>query len=416
MPPEDLIAKLESQLPAGATGILVTVVVVVVVAFLANLVTKKVIVRALHAVVSRSGAKWDDVVVEHKVFEKLSHLAPALVLYLAAPTLLEGGESAEYIGLLRRLCNVWMIVAGARATMAGLDAAVTLGRSHPGWRNRPLRSYAQVAVILLWLAVGIVSVATLMEKSPWGLLTGLGAMTAVLLLVFRDSILGFVASVQLAGNDLLRAGDWVEIPKYGADGDVLEIGLHSVKVQNWDKTISSVPTASLLQDGFKNWRGMTDSGGRRIKRSLALDMSSVRFLSTEDLERLGRVELLRDYLVEKGQELEAWSSEHQVDPASPINGRRLTNLGTFRAYIDCYLRSLGDIRQDMTFLVRHLAPGPEGIPIELYVFSGEQRWAEYEGIIADIFDHLLAALPEFGLRPYQRPTGADLGRLGAPSA
>ena len=202
------------------------------------------------------------------------------------------------------------------------------------------------------------------------------------------------------------------MPKYGADGDVLEIGLHTVKVQNWDKTITSIPTHAFLSDSFKNWRGMTDSGGRRIKRSLALDMTSVRFLDRDDLQRLRGIRVLRDYLDSKHDELEAWNREHDTDPRSPANGRQLTNLGTFRAYLEGYLREKQEIRQDMTFLIRQLAPGPEGLAMEIYVFSAEQRWVQYEALLADVFDHVLAVLPEFGLRVFQRPGGSDLQALG----
>ena len=383
-------------------------VAVLVIAWLSNFITKRVIVRGVRIVVDKTKATWDDVFVEHHVFERLSHLAPALVVYVAAPVLLEGTQNEIYPDYLRRLANVWMIIAGARAFGAFLDALVTLGRRSESTRDKPLRSYAQVVQLVVWMAAGILSVAVLMQKSPWALLTGLGAMTAILLLVFKDSILGFVASVRIASNDMLRAGDWVEMPKYGADGDVLDIGLHTVKIQNWDKTITTIPTHAFMTDSFKNWRGMTQSGGRRIKRSLSFDMHSVRFLEEEDLTRLGKIEALRDYLAERTREVAQWNKSRKVDDASPVNGRRLTNLGTFRAYLESYLRDLEPIRKDMTFLVRQLPPSDTGIPIEIYCFSGEQRWVEYEAIIGDIIDHLLAILGEFNLRLFQQPSGADL--------
>ncbi len=380
-------------------------------AWLANFLAKRVILRAVRAVVQRTKTTWDDALVEHAVFEKLSQLAPALVFYSAARLLFPGEEFAYHASWVERLSNVWMILAGARAGSALLDALVALGLRYESTRDKPIRSYVQVIGIVMWLAVGIVTVGTLMQKSPWALLTGLGAMTAILLLVFKDSILGFVASIQIASNDMVRPGDWIEMPKYDADGDVLEISLNTVKVQNWDKTITTIPTYAFMTDSFKNWRGMTLSGGRRIKRSLALDMTSVRFLEADDLERLGHVRALQTYLAEKTVALEAWNREKKIDDASRVNGRRLTNLGTFRAYLEQYLREHEQIRKDMTFLVRQLSPGPDGLPLEIYVFSGEQRWVEYEGLIGDIFDHLLAALPEFDLRVYQRPSGSDLRAL-----
>jgi miniconductance mechanosensitive channel len=381
--------------------------VVLIAAWIANYVAKKIILSGVHAVIGRTRAKWDDVLVQNNVFERLSHLAPALVFYVAAPWLFPEAQ-AEYATGLRRLATVWMFLAGARAGNALLESFITMGRSNPAFRDKPLRSYAQVLSILLWVGVGIISIATLMDKSPWALLTGLGAMTAIILLVFKDSLLGFVASVQIAGNDMLRIGDWVEMPKYGADGDVLEIGLNTVKIQNWDKTVSTIPTYTFMTDSFKNWRGMTESGGRRIKRSIAIDMSSVRFLKQADLDRLRKVQHITEYLNGKAKEVDHWNTEQGLDDASMVNGRHLTNLGTFRAYIASYLERHPEIRKDMTFLVRQLAPGPEGLPIEIYVFSGEQRWVEYEGILADIFDHLLASIGEFDLRVYQHPSGSDL--------
>lgn len=385
--------------------------VVIVGALVANFVAKKIIVRAVRAVIGRTRAKWDDVFVEHKVFERLSQLAPAMVFYASAHLLFPEGKG-NYAHGVRQLANVWMVIVGARALAAFLDGLVTLALASKGLRDKPVRSYCQVLKILLWLGVGIITVATLMDKSPLALLTGLGAMTAIIMLVFKDSILGFVASIQIAGNDMLRVGDWVEMPKYGADGDVLEIGLHTVKIQNWDKTVTTIPTYAFMTDSFKNWRGMTESGGRRIKRSVALDMSSVRFLEKDDLARLRRIQFIGEYLDAKAMEVQEWNESEGVDVSSVVNGRRLTNLGTFRAYVKAYLGQVPEIRDDMTFLVRQLAPGPEGLPIEIYVFSGEQRWVQYEDVLGDIFDHLLAVIPEFGLRVYQRPSGSDLVSFG----
>lgn len=315
------------RLIAGWVGVLLLAVI-------ANFVARRVIVRGMHAVVSRTKTRWDDVLVEHRVFERLSHLAPALVVYLAARVLLDDPGEELYQDYLRRVANVWMILAGARTLHALLDALVIIGLQRDSTRTKPVRSYAQVVQILIWVSAGILSVAVLMQKSPTALLAGLGAMTAVLLLVFRDTILGFIASIQIEANQMLRVGDWVEMPKYGADGDVTEIGLHTVKVQNWDKTITTIPTHTFMSDSFKNWRGMTESGGRRIKRSLNLDMNSVRFLEEADLVRLGAVQALRPFLESRSEEVARWNEENDVDGSSPINGRRLTNLGTFRAYVE----------------------------------------------------------------------------------
>ncbi len=381
---------------------------VLLIALVANWIAKRIIVRGLRAVAKRTRSGWDDALVEQRVFERLSQLAPAMVVYAAAAALFAAPDDELIRVGLQRLANLWMVLVGASAVGALFEALGNIFQQDPATKDKPIRTYVQVAKIILWLAAGIIAVATLMNKSPWSLLGGLGAMTAILLLVFRDSILGFVASVQIASYDLARVGDWIEVPAYGADGDVLDISLHAVKVQNWDKTIINVPTTALMSSGFKNWRGMSESGGRRIKRALILDMSSARFLEEEDIERLRHVQLLREYIEERLAEVEAWNTENQVTSHSPINGRRLTNLGTFRAYVEGFLRANFPVHPDMTFLVRQLAPTAEGLPIELYFFSKEQRWAQYEGIVADIFDHLLAALPEFDLRVFQRPSGADM--------
>ncbi len=413
MEPQELMADpsaLDTWIHTGGAWL-----IVVLIALLANWIAKKVIVRGVSALVKHTQTTWDDLLVEHDVLVRLSHLAPALVIYIAAPFVLKEPEDLIYVQYLRRFANVWMIVAGARALHALIESLVELGRRSDSARAKPLRSYAQVAELVIWIAAAILSVSVIMQRSPTVLLTGLGAMTAILLLVFKDSILGFLASLRLASNDMLRTGDWVEVPKYGADGDVIDIGLHTVKVQNWDKTISMIPTHAFMTDTFKNWRGMTESGGRRIKRSLHLDMTSVRFLEDADLERLGRIQSLKPYLDERTKELAEWNQAKSVNPDSPVNGRRLTNIGTFRAYIECYLKELEPIREDMTFLVRQLAPSTEGVPLEIYCFSGEQRWKYFEGIMGDIFDHLLAVVREFDLRVYQQPGSEDLRSLMAQS-
>ncbi len=419
MAPQELLADPEYVEPPFWEPILQTGgawLGVALVALAVNFIAKRIIVRGVAKFVAHTKTTWDDIFVEHDVLERLSHLAPALVVYLAAPLLLSDPEHYIYSDYVRRFANVWMILAGARAVHALIEALVAVGQRADSTRSKPLRSYAQVAELVIWLAAAILSVSVIIQRSPAVLLTGLGAMTAILLLVFKDSILGFLASVRLASNDMLRVGDWVEVPSYGADGDVVEISLHTVKVQNWDKTISMVPTHSFISGTFKNWRGMTESGGRRIKRSLHLDMTSVRFLEIEDLERLGQIQCLQPYLDKRKAEVEEWNDSHGVDSLHPVNGRRLTNLGTFRAYIECYLRDQEPIRDDMTFLVRQLAPGSQGVPLEIYCFSGEQRWKHFEGIMGDIFDHLLAVVREFDLRVYQQPGSEDLKKLVADRA
>jgi miniconductance mechanosensitive channel len=401
----------------GATRVVV-ILAVVAVAAVADWTMNRILVRVVGAMAKRTATTWDDAILKHKVLQRAAHLVPAVLMHLGAPLMFPGADEAVFALWVERLAELWIAVVVLRTLQALLDAAVWKMQANPSLRDQPLRSYAQVAMIVAWLAVGIVLVARLLGQSPWGVLTGLGALTAVLLLVFKDSILGLVASLQIASDDKLRRGDWVELAKFGADGEVEEISLHTVKVRNWDKTLVMVPTTAFITDGFKNWRGMQESGARRIKRAVQIDVGSVRFLDAADLARLKRVQFIQDYLDRKAREVAEWNREHAVDEQSLVNGRRLTNLGTFRAYLEAYLRNHPRLRRDMTLMVRQLAPGPDGLPLEIYVFSAEQSWVPYEGIIADIFDHVLAVIPEFGLRTYQRPSGADLRASGAaaPSA
>jgi len=265
---------------------------------------------------------------------------------------------------------------------------------------------------VLYALTAILMVAALIDRSPLILLSGLGAMAAVLMLVFQDTLLSLVASVQISSNDIVRVGDWVEMPQLNADGDVIDIALHTVKVQNWDKTITTIPTKRFITDPFKNWRGMKEAGGRRIKRSLLLDQQSVRFLSDDERRGLARFAVLEDYLGEKQREIDDWNRQLEARGKAPVNQRRVTNIGCFRAYVERFLRAHPGLHRDMTLLVRQLAPTPDGLPLEIYCFTRTTVWAEYEGIQSDIFDHLLAILPEFGLRVSQHPIGVDLREIG----
>jgi len=382
-------------------------------AWLANAIAKRILLRGLKGVAGRTSAAWDDRLITHHVFDRLSHIAPAVVFYLATPLFLE----ADWLEpLVERVAFVAMILISARVVDALLNFTVDTAKSHPALADKPVKSWVQVLKIFLWAFVAIFAISTLMDKSPWALLGGLGALTAVLLMVFKDSILGLVASIQISALGLVQVGDWIEVPKYGADGDVIDISLTTVRIQNWDKTISTIPTYALVSDSFKNWRGMQESGGRRMKRALRIDMNSVRFLTPEDTENLRKVQHLAPYLDKKEKELSQWNAEKGVDKNLDVNGRRLTNLGTFREYLRCWLTAHPEISQDMTFLVRQLTPDEHGLPVEIYIFSTEQRWAHYEGILGDIFDHMIAALPTFGLLVYQKPTGADFSGLRPPNA
>ncbi len=390
---------------AGALGWLGLAVAVIIAAWLANFVARHFLLSAVSYIVKKSRTTWDDALLEHRVFSRLSHLAPALVIYYAAylfPSMMD---------TIQRFSTIYMVFAGLLVVNAFLNASVDIYRSLEGARHRPIKGYVQVAKIMVFIFVGIYAVAMLLDRDPTGILTGLGAMTAVLILVFKDSILGFVASLQLSMNDMVRIGDWIEMPKYGADGDVIDVTLHTVKVQNWNKTISTIPAYALISDSFKNWRGMDESGGRRIKRAIHIDMNSIRFCDAAMLARFERFQLIRDYLTTRRKDVTEYNSAQGVDTSEIINGRNLTNMGTFRAYIMAYLHAHPKIHQEMTFLIRQLPPGEHGLPIEIYVFSNDQDWIAYEGIQSDIFDHLLAVVPMFGLRVFQRPSGADLQAL-----
>lgn len=387
---------------SGYLSWLLLAVAILLLAVVANLIARRVLLGAVAYLVSRTKTKWDDALLHHKVFVRASHIAPALVIYFAAYLL---PPLQEY---LQRFSMVYMIFAGMLVLNSFLNAAVDIYHTYDVSREKPIKGYVQVTKIIVFVFVGIIALSTMMNRSPWLLLSGLGAMTAVLLLIFKDSILGLVASVQLSSNDMVRIGDWIEMSKYGADGDVIDVSLHTIKVQNWDKTITTIPAYALISDSFRNWRGMKESGGRRIKRAVYIDMTSIRFCDDEMLERFSRYHLISDYVESRRREIDQYNKERNVDASEIINGRRMTNIGTLRAYIAAYLRDHPQVRQDMTFLIRQLPPGPQGLPLEIYVFSADQVWANYEAIQADIFDHILATLPLFDLRVYQYPSGYDL--------
>lgn len=386
-------------------GRLGSALTLILLAFIANWLAKKIVLVVLTGIVRRSPTNWDNAMLERGVFTRLSHLAPALVFYFGADAFPEIQET------LQRLSLVYMMLAGLSAAYAFLDGVDDIYRGYSVSRQKPIKGYLQIVKIVLTIFVLVAAIAFLLGRSPWLMLSGLGAMTAIMLLVFRDSILGLVASVQLSSNDMVRIGDWISMPKYGADGDVIDVTLHTVKVQNWDRTITTIPAYLMVTDSFTNWRGMSESGGRRIKRSLNLDMTSVGFCSEEMLDRFERFQLIGDYVRGRRKEIEEYNREHNIDTSELINGRHMTNLGTFRAYLTAYLRNHPKVHQGMILMVRHLAPGPNGLPVEIYFFSSDQDWVNYERIQADIFDHVLAVVPMFGLRVFQSPSGHDVKEL-----
>lgn len=316
--------------------------------------------------------------------------------------------------ILQKVALVTLVIVTLRALTRLLSGVNDVYSKLEVAKNRPIKGFIQIILIVLHIAAAILVISILLDRSPWVFLSGLAAMSAIILLVFRDTILSFVAGVQLTTNNLIRVGDWVEIPQFGADGDVIDIALNSVRVQNWDRTITVIPTHKFLEHSFKNWRGMSESGGRRIKRAVYIDMSSIRFLTDQEIEDLGRFHLLQEYLQNKKRELEDYNQRFARNPDLIVNCRRLTNIGTFRAYLINYLQNHPRIHHEMTRMVRQLAPGPQGLPLEIYAFTNTTKWVEYEGIQSDIFDHLLAILPEFGLKVFQEPTGHDFKSGGIP--
>jgi miniconductance mechanosensitive channel len=387
------------------------VVAVLLLSAAANFVAKRYIVAGFTYAISRTKTRWDDSVLRQTTLKRLARLAPALVIYLLTPNALEGLDWA--ISFIRSAVMIYMIIILMLALDSLLNTAEDIYQKYRASKQVPIKGFIQVLKLIVYFLAAILVISILLNKTPVFLLSGIGALAAVMMLVFRDAILGFVAGIQLAANKMVSVGDWIEMPKYGADGDVLEVALTTVKVQNWDKTITTIPTYALISDSFKNWRGMSESGGRRIKRSVNFDMSSIRFCDEEMLARYEKIQYIAEYIEQKKDELEAFNQSTNVDNASLANGRRMTNIGTFRAYVIAYLRHHPMINQDMTFLVRQLQPSQYGLPIEIYVFSKDKVWANYEAIQADIFDHILAVVPEFDLRAYQNPTGADFRMLNA---
>ncbi|MNF28057.1 Miniconductance mechanosensitive channel YbdG [compost metagenome] len=382
------------------------------VAWLANWIVKHLLARALHRALGATALGRHIVSYEQSIVRRLSNIVPALIL--SSGVALIPGLPQTAVTVVENVCRAFIVLTIALAIGGALKQANRLYEQRPDAHLKPIKGYLQVLEIAVYALAAILMLATLIDRSPLILLSGLGAMAAVLMLIFQDTLLSLVASVQITSSDIIRVGDWVEMPELNADGDVIDIALHTVKVQNWDKTITSIPTKRFISDSFKNWRGMQESGGRRIMRNLSLDQNSVLFLAGEEIEHLGRFALLHDYLHDKQGELGEWNRRLSEQGVAPLNRRRLTNLGTFRVYVEQYLRHNPRIRQDMTLLVRQLSPTADGLPLQLYCFTNTTAWAEYEAIQADLFDHLLAILPEFGLRVFQHPSGADLREWRVP--
>ena len=372
--------------------------------FIVYLITRYVVIKTISHFFKRTSTELDDILVEKGLFNRLSYLPPLFIIYNL-------NEIIPEFNLVDRILLSLIAFILITSMNAFISAASEIYSKSKYAGKLNIKSYLQVFKLIVNLFGIIIIIAILSGKSPVYLLSGIGALTAVLMLIFKDTILSLVSSIQISSNDLFKIGDWVEAPHFGADGDVIDIALHTIKIQNWDKTISIIPTHKLVDSSFKNWKGMSDSGGRRIKRSIKIDMNSVKFCTDEMIEKYKKFKILSDYIEKKTQDISRYNSDKNLSSDTTINGRSLTNIGTFRAYIESYLRNNNNIHNEMTFLVRQLSPQSDGLPIEIYVFSNDTNWVNYESIQSDIFDHLLAIMPEFDLKVFQNPTGNDFSKI-----
>lgn len=394
------------------TGLISVLGLIVLISLVVHLILHRVVLRFVENRARKSEKLWKRSLFENKLFNRFALMIQGIIIYIQAGLWLT--PDSVVLNWVQTLSLLWIQLFALLTIFSFLDALYLMGQKKTETRALPLKGIFQSIKIVSVLVIGIFVISILVGKSPLLILSGLGAMTAVVMLVFKDPILGLVAGIQLSANNMLEVGDWLEMPEFGADGDVIEIALTTVKVRNWDKTITTVPTYALISNSFKNWRGMMEAGGRRIKRSVLIDSTSVEFISDDVIQRLNHSKLLAPYLQQKLEEVNRYNKENGLDMSFRINGRRLTNLGTFRAYLLSYLKSHPQIHQELTLMVRQLEASANGIPLEVYVFTKTIEWAAYEGIQSDIFDHIFAVLPEFGLRVHQSPTGYDVRSLALP--
>ncbi len=383
---------------------------VLVIAFLADAICRKVLLRIVSHLIKQTKATWDDIIFDRKVMVHLSRMVAPVIIYILIPVAFSQTDTPT-LDFILRMCIVYIIIAFISFVSAFLSAVYVVYSEKEQFRDRPLKGLLQTAQVVLFFIGGIIVVSVLVNRSPMFLLTGLGASAAILMLVFKDSIMGFVSGIQLSANEMLKVGDWISMPKYNADGTVIEVTLNTVKVRNWDNTIITIPPYALVSDSFQNWRGMQESGGRRVKRSVNIDMNSVKFCTPEMLEKYRKIQLLSDYINNTEEVVKKYNEENSIDNSVLVNGRRQTNLGVFRAYLTQYLKSLPEVNHELTCMVRQLQPTDHGIPVELYFFSAIKEWVPYEGVQADVFDHVLAIIPEFDLSVFQSPSGADFARV-----
>lgn len=384
-------------------------ILLLIISFLAYYITWKLIRKLLIPIFKKSKNQFDDLLIKHKFFRRISYLVPALILYHFSDDALT--IFPDFIGVFNAILEILFILIVVFILDSLLSTLNDFYERYEIAKENPIKGLTQIIKIIIYIVGGLIMIGNLFNQNLSSLAISLGTMSAVLMLIFKDPILGFVGGMQLIFNKMLSIGDWISMPKYGADGIVLEINLTTVKVQNWDKTIVTVPTYSLISDSFQNWRGMEESGGRRIKRSIYIDMDSISFCTEEMMEKFKKIVVLKPYLEQKEKELEEYNKQFNVDPSSLVNSRRQTNIGVLRAYLKAYLQNRTDVHNEMTFLVRQLQPHEKGLPIEIYIFTTTTKWAEYEDIQSDIFDHILASIPEFGLKVYQFPSNSGVKEL-----
>ncbi len=391
----------------------VVLLLIIGVALLANVVCRHIILRAVAKLVKQTKATWDDIVFDHKVMVHVSRMVAPILIYLAVPIAFPEHTDSIWLDALRRLCLIYIIIVFLRFICVFLGAVYHVYSEKEQYRDKPLKGLLQTAQVSIFFIGAIIIVGILINKSPMALLTGLGASAAILMLVFKDSIMGLVSGIQLTANHMLKVGDWITMPKYDANGIVTEVTLNTVKVRNWDNTITTIPPYLLVSDSFQNWQGMRESGGRRVKRSINIDMTSVCFCTREMLDKYRKISLLKEYIDETERKVEEYNSANGIDDSVLVNGLRQTNLGVFRAYLTNYLKSLPVVNKELMYMVRQLQPTEKGIPLEIYFFSSIKDWVPYEGVQADVFDHVLAVIPEFGLRVFQSPSGEDVRSLNS---
>ena len=400
----DTIAKLVSSFNNLIQNDLIFIFIILCLSIISYLITKFILLNIASRFFRKTSTQIDDILIDNGFLGRLSYSVPLIVIYYMI------GYKFGNIDLISRLIYASFSIIGISVIHSILSSVNEIYSNSRFSDRLNIKSYIQILKLIVSLFGIIIIIAFLSNKSPWYLLSGLGALTAVLMLIFKDTILSFVSSIQITSSDLFKIGDWVEAPQFGADGDVIDIALHTIRIQNWDKTITTIPTHKLIDSSFKNWRGMNDSGGRRIKRSINIDLNSVKFCDSDMIERYKKINFLSDYINSKNTEIKSFNETKNISD-SVLNGRALTNIGTYRAYIQQYLRNNSNIHPDMTFLVRQLSPSNNGVPLEVYVFSNNINWVEYESIQSDIFDHLIASVKEFDLVLFQNPTGNDFRQI-----